>query len=175
VDFTMADIDALRRKVPVLCKVAPAVADVHMEDVHRAGGIPAILGQLDRAGLLDTTVPTIHSRTLAEGWTAGMSAAAMPRASPNSSARPRRRAHADRLQPVAALEGTGHRPRKGVIRSAENAFSKDGGLAVLFGNLAPEGCIVKTAGVDESILTFKAPPMSSKARTPPSWVSWVAK
>ena len=156
VDFTMADIDALSRKVPVLCKVAPAVGDVHMEDVHRAGGIPSILGQLDRAGLLDTSVPTIHSRTMAEGldrWDITRSNAesvadffkAAPGGVPTQVA----------FSQSARWKELDMDREKGVIRSAEHAFSKDGGLAVLFGNLAPEGCIVKTAGVDESILTFK--------------------
>lgn len=156
VDFTMADIDALSRRVPVLCKVAPAIEDVHMEDIHRAGGIPAILGQLDRAGLLDTSVPTIHSKTLAEGldrWDISRSnspsVAEFFRAAPGGVPTQVAFSQSARWDELDADR------EKGVIRSAEHAFSKDGGLAVLFGNLAPEGCIVKTAGVDESILTFK--------------------
>jgi dihydroxy-acid dehydratase len=156
VDFTMADIDALSRKVPVLCKVAPAVEAVHMEDIHRAGGIPAILGQLDRAGLLDTSVPTIHSRTMAEAldrWDISRSnsesVAEFFKAAPGGVPTQTAFSQSRRWDELDADR------EKGVIRSPEHAFSKDGGLAVLFGNLAPEGCIVKTAGVDESILTFK--------------------
>jgi dihydroxy-acid dehydratase len=155
VQFTMADIDRLSRRVPCLCKVAPAKQDVHMEDVHRAGGIMAILGQLDKAGLLDTSLPTVHAPTLGEAldrWDVSRTE--------SESVREFFKAAPGGVRTTVAFS-TSNRWKEldldrtnGVIRSAENPFSKDGGLAVLFGNLAPEGCIVKTAGVDESILTF---------------------
>jgi dihydroxy-acid dehydratase len=158
IDFTMADIDRLSRRVPVLCKVAPSVANVHMEDVHRAGGIMAILGELDRAGLLKTDVGSIHSGTLAralERWdvrrTSSETVQTFYRAAPGgipttvafSQERRYKELDLDREQ--------------GVVRSFEHAYSKDGGLAVLYGNIAVDGSIVKTAGVDESILTFTGP------------------
>ncbi|MFD1880124.1 dihydroxy-acid dehydratase [Paracoccus pacificus] len=157
-DFTMSDIDRLSRKVPVLCKVAPAKSDVHMEDVHRAGGIMAILGELDRAGLLDTSVGSIHSGTLADAlkrWdvarTEAPSVHEFYRAAPGGV--PTQVAFSqDRRYDSVDLDR-----KAGVIRDAEHAFSKDGGLAVLYGNLAEDGCIVKTAGVDDSILTFTGP------------------
>ncbi len=158
VPFTMADIDRLSRRVPVLCKVAPSVANVHVEDVHRAGGIPAILGELARAGLIDTTVPTVHAETMAEGlerWdiarTADENVKTFFRAGPGG---------------VPSIEAFSQARRwaeldtdraKGVIRDKAHAFSTDGGLAVLYGNIAEEGCIVKTAGVDTSILKFSGP------------------
>ncbi|MCM5553655.1 dihydroxy-acid dehydratase [Pleomorphomonas sp. NRK KF1] len=156
VDFTMADIDRLSRRVPCLSKVAPAVADIHMEDVHRAGGIFGLLGELDRAGLLNTDVPTVHTPTLKEAireWDVVQSNsiavrtffAAAPGGVPSIEAFSQ-----DRRWDELDIDR-----RKGVIRSAENAYSKDGGLAVLFGNIALDGCIVKTAGVDESILVFE--------------------
>jgi dihydroxy-acid dehydratase len=155
VDFTMADIDRLSRRVPCLCKVAPAKSDVHMEDVHRAGGIMAILGELDRAGLIDTTRPTVHAPTLGEAlarWDIAQSddeaARTFYRAAPGNV--PTQTAFSQSAR-WASLDTDRER---GVIRSAETPFSRDGGLAVLFGNLAPEGCIVKTAGVDDSILVF---------------------
>ncbi len=158
IDFTMADIDRLSRKVPCLSKVAPAKSDVHMEDVHRAGGIMAILGELDRAGLLNTALPTVHSPTMADAladWDIAQASTpavheffkAAPGGVPTQTAFSQNRRW-DELD----LDREG-----GVIRSAEHAFSQDGGLAVLFGNIAEEGCIVKTAGVDESILTFSGP------------------
>ena len=157
-DFTMSDIDKLSRKVPVLCKVAPAKDDVHMEDVHRAGGIMAILGELDRAGLLDTSVGNVHSGTLAQAldrWdvirTQSGSVHEFFRAAPGGV--PTQVAFSqDRRFDDLDLDR-----ENGVIRNAEHAFSADGGLAVLYGNLAEDGCIVKTAGVDESILKFEGP------------------
>jgi dihydroxy-acid dehydratase len=158
VNFTMSDIDRLSRVTPCLCKVAPAKADVHMEDVHRAGGVPSILGQLHRAGRLHADVPTVHSRTMGEGldlWDVSRSTdpavheffRAAPGGVPTQVAfSQNRRWQALDLDREA-----------GAIRSAEHAFSQDGGLAVLYGNLAPDGCIVKTAGVDESILKFSGP------------------
>lgn len=155
VPFTMSDIDRLSRRVPCLCKVAPAKSDVHMEDVHRAGGIMAILGELDRAGLLHTDVPTIHAATMGEAlsrWDVAQSnsetVADFYRASPGGV--PTQVAFSqDRRYAELDLDRA-----KGVIRDKAHAFSQDGGLAVLFGNLAEEGCIVKTAGVDDSILKF---------------------
>ncbi|MBZ9820081.1 dihydroxy-acid dehydratase [Mesorhizobium sp. CA4] len=158
VDFTMEDIDRLSRKVPVLCKVAPAKSDVHMEDVHRAGGIMAILGQLDQAGLINRDLPTVHTATLGEAldhWDIARTSAenvrnffrAAPGGVPTQVAFSQDRRW-DELDTDR---------EKGVIRSAKTPFSKDGGLAVLKGNLALDGCIVKTAGVDESILKFTGP------------------
>ncbi len=155
VDFTMDDIDNLSRKVPVLSKVAPAKSDVHMEDVHRAGGIMAILGELDRAGLLQTSVPTVHEKTLKDAldkWdiirTEDADVYEFYRSSPGGV--PTQVAFSQNRY-YSTLDGD---REKGVIRNAEHAFSKDGGLAVLYGNIALDGCIVKTAGVDESILKF---------------------
>ncbi|MGY6251575.1 dihydroxy-acid dehydratase [Bosea thiooxidans] len=158
IDFTMADIDRLSRRVPVLCKVAPAVANVHMEDVHRAGGIMAILGELDRAGLIDTSLPTVHSTTMAEAlsrWdvkqTASESVRSFYSAAPGGV--PTQTAFSQERR----FEELDLDREKGVIRDLEHAYSKDGGLAVLYGNIALDGCIVKTAGVDASILTFSGP------------------
>ncbi|HEX9330038.1 MAG TPA: dihydroxy-acid dehydratase, partial [Reyranella sp.] len=158
VDFTMDDIDRLSRKVPCLSKVAPAKSDVHMEDVHRAGGIMAILGELERGGLIHTNTPTVHSPTLGdalERWDVRRSDSetvqtfyrAAPGGVPTQTAFSQSRRW-DELDVDRAA---------GVIRDVEHAFSKDGGLAVLKGNLALDGCIVKTAGVDESILKFAGP------------------
>ena len=158
VDFTMEDIDRLSRKVPVLCKVAPAKQDVHMEDVHRAGGIMAILGQLDAAGLLSRENPTVHARSIGaaiDQWDISRTNSdevrtffrAAPGGVPTQVAFSQSRRWTD-----LDLDR-----EHGVIRSAKTPFSHDGGLAVLSGNLAPEGCIVKTAGVDESILIFSGP------------------
>jgi len=156
VDFTMADIDRLSRRVPCLCKVAPSKSDVHMEDVHRAGGIMAILGELERAGLIDTSLPTVHAASMGEAlarWDIGRTNneeaqtlfSAAPGGVPSQVA----------FSQSARWSELDTDREKGVIRSAEHPFSKDGGLAVLYGNIAPEGCIVKTAGVDESILVFE--------------------
>ncbi|MBB3860263.1 dihydroxy-acid dehydratase [Novosphingobium hassiacum] len=158
VDFTMTDIDRLSRKVPCLSKVAPAKADVHMEDIHRAGGIYAILGELERAGLLHTHLPTVHSRTMGDAvnlWdisrTNAPSVQEFYKAAPGGV--PTQVAFSqDRRWKELDLDR-----ESGVIRSAENAFSQDGGLAVLSGNVARDGCIVKTAGVDEKILKFTGP------------------
>ena len=155
VPFTMADIDRLSRRVPCLSKVAPAKADVHVEDVHRAGGVMAILGELDRAGLLHAGEPTVHSTTMAEAlakWditvTSDPAVHTFFKAAPGGV--PTQTAFSQSARGTALDLDR----ENGVIRSAQTPFSKDGGLAVLYGNLAPEGCIVKTAGVDESILTF---------------------
>ncbi|WP_404405459.1 dihydroxy-acid dehydratase [Pelagibacterium halotolerans] len=155
VDFTMDDIDQLSRQVPVLCKVAPAKQDVHMEDVHRAGGIMSILGQLDRAELLDRTRPTVHSATLGDAldkWDVSRTNSDSVRqffmAAPGGVRTTEAFSQANRWAELDLDR------KDGVIRSAEHAFSKDGGLAVLKGNIAENGCVVKTAGVDESILKF---------------------
>jgi dihydroxy-acid dehydratase len=158
VDFTMEDIDRLSRRVPCLSKVAPAKSDVHMEDVHRAGGVMAILGELERAGLLHTDVPTVHTETLGQAlarWdvkrTESEAVRTFFRAAPGGV--PTQVAFSqDRRWAELDLDREG-----GVIRDAEHAFSKDGGLAVLKGDLAEDGCIVKTAGVDDSILVFSGP------------------
>ncbi len=158
VDFTMEDIDKLSRKVPVLSKVAPAKSDVHMEDVHRAGGIFAILGQLDNAGLINRSEPTVHAATMGDAldkWdisrTNSESVRQFYMAAPGGVRTTQAFSQSNRW---AELDLDRHH---GVIRSAENPFSKDGGLAVLKGNIAIDGCIVKTAGVDESILKFTGP------------------
>ena len=155
VPFTMADIDRLSRRVPVLCKVAPAVANIHMEDVHRAGGIMGILGELDRAGLIDRSVGNVGSGTLGtalDRWdvkrTQSPSVQEFFRAAPGGVPTQVAFSQASRWDELDLDR------EAGVIRDAEHAYSKDGGLAVLYGNLAEDGCIVKTAGVDASILTF---------------------
>ncbi len=155
VPFTMADIDRLSRRVPVLCKVAPAVANVHMEDVHRAGGIMGILGELDRAGLIDTTVGNVSAGTLA-----GALARWDVRGAPSASVQTFYRAAPGGVPTQVAFSQESRSDELdidragGVIRDAAHAYSRDGGLAVLYGNLAEQGCIVKTAGVDTLILTF---------------------
>jgi dihydroxy-acid dehydratase len=158
VPFTMQDIDRLSRRVPVLCKVAPSVADVHLEDVHRAGGVMAILGELDRAGLLNRGLPMVHSKTLEDAlgrWdivrTKSESVRKFFTAAPGNVPTQVAFSQERRFEEVDTDRATG------CIRDAEHAFSKDGGLAVLSGNLALDGCIVKTAGVDESILKFEGP------------------
>jgi dihydroxy-acid dehydratase len=155
VPFTMADIDRLSRRVPCLCKVAPSKSDVHVEDVHRAGGIMAILGELDRGGLIHRDTTSIHAATLGEAldrWdvrrTTSKSVHDFYRAGPGGV--PTQVAFSqDRRYKDLDLDR-----EAGVIRDMEHAFSKDGGLAVLFGNIAEDGAIVKTAGVDPSILVF---------------------
>jgi dihydroxy-acid dehydratase len=158
VDFTMADIDRLSRRVPVLCKVAPAAPTIHLEDVHHAGGIMGILGELDRAGLIDTSVSTVHSATMAEAlelWDVVRATNAATqeffRAAPGGV--PTQVAFSQNRR----FENIDLDRKSGVIRDAAHAYSKDGGLAVLYGNLAEDGCIVKTAGVDESNLRFLGP------------------
>jgi len=158
VDFTMRDIDRLSRGVPVLCKVAPSVPDVHLEDVHRAGGIMAILGELNRAGLIDSSVNTVHSATLGDAlarWDVRQTRSeaverfyrAAPGGVPTTVAFSQERRF-DKLD----LDRAG-----GALRDVEHAFSKDGGLAVLYGNIAKDGSIVKTAGVDASIFVLEGP------------------
>jgi dihydroxy-acid dehydratase len=150
----MADIDRMSRKVPCLAKVAPATQKYHMEDVHRAGGIMAILGELDRAGLINRDCPPC-TRPWAKRSTAGTSSATtadvgarvLPR-------RARRRADAGRVLAEPPLPELDLDRANGCIRDKAHAYSQDGGLAVLYGNIAEKGCIVKTAGVDDSILKF---------------------
>ena len=162
VDFTMKDIDELSRRVPNLCKVAPSVDQYHVEDVHRAGGIPAIMGELARGGIIDTSTPLIHSNNWDEAlaqwdialepsedvktfWRAG------PAGIPTQVA----------FSQATRWDTVDDDRENGCIRSAEHAYSSEGGLAVLFGNLAEDGCIVKTAGVDESIWKSQARPAST--------------
>ena len=158
VDFTMADIDRLSRKVPHLCKVAPSTQKYHMEDVHRAGGVVGILGELERAGLLHTDVRNVLGLSLAElleAYDVTRSASAMVkdfyRAGP-AGIRTTKAFSQDCRWPDLDVDR-----QEGCIRSKEHAYSQDGGLAVLSGNLALNGCIVKTAGVDESNLVFSGP------------------
>ncbi|MEA3363549.1 MAG: dihydroxy-acid dehydratase, partial [Thermodesulfobacteriota bacterium] len=158
VNFTMDDINRLSRETPNLCKVAPAVQHYHMEDVHRAGGIFAILGELDRAGLIQRDVPTVHSATMGEAieqWDVVRTDVADIQqfycAAPGGERCIEAFAQNKRYSSLDLDR------EKGCIRSQENAYSQDGGLAVLYGNMALDGCIVKTAGVDESNLTFTGP------------------
>ncbi|WP_328189405.1 dihydroxy-acid dehydratase [Marinobacter sp. OP 3.4] len=158
VPFTLNEIDELSRRVPQLCKVAPNSPKYHMEDVHRAGGIMGILGELERGGLINTDLPTVHSRTMAEAldtwdimrnptpevidfYKAGPAGIPTQQAFSQSTRWP-------------SLDGD---RENGCIRSVENAYSSEGGLAVLYGNIALDGCVVKTAGVDESIYVFEGP------------------
>ncbi len=158
IDFTMDDINRLSLQTPNLCKVAPAVQHYHMEDVHRAGGIFAILGELDRAGLLQREVPTVHSASMGEAleqWdivrTDATEVQEFYRAAPGGERCIEAFAQATRY-PQLDLDRA-----KGCIRSHDHAYSQDGGLAVLYGNIAVDGCIVKTAGVDDANLTFTGP------------------
>ncbi|MCX8515608.1 MAG: dihydroxy-acid dehydratase, partial [Alphaproteobacteria bacterium] len=155
-DFTMKDIDRLSRQMPTLCKVSPATALYHMEDVHRAGGIMAILSELNRGGLIHNDTATVHSNTLGDAlqrWdimTSNQPAVTeFYRAAPGGV---RTTQAFSQNKQFAELDKD---RQKGCIRSLDHAYSKEGGLAVLYGNLAVDGCIVKTAGVDESILHFK--------------------
>ena len=158
IDFTMDDIDRLSRTVPQLCKVAPNTNKYHIEDVHRAGGIMAILGELDRAGKLHTDVPTVHARTMKEALAQWDIAQTNDEAVRNfymagPAGIPTQVAFSQNTRwPSLDLDRA-----EGCIRSYEHAFSKEGGLAVLTGNIAKDGCVVKTAGVDDSILVFEGP------------------
>ncbi len=158
VPFTMADIDALSREVPCICKVAPNGTYL-MEDVHRAGGVPAILGELRRAGLLHENVTSVHSRTMA-GWLDAWdirSGHATAEAIELFHAAPGCRRTAEAFSQSERWESLDTDAADGCIRDVTHAYSRDGGLAVLRGNLAPDGCVVKTAGVDESIWRFTGP------------------
>ncbi|NMQ20816.1 dihydroxy-acid dehydratase [Candidatus Competibacter phosphatis] len=159
VDFSMRDIDRMSRQVPNLCKVAPATQKYHMEDVHRAGGVIAILGELDRAGLLHRDARTVHGETLAEAldrWDIARPTSwdeARLRYSAGPAGIPTQEAFSqDTRWPSLDLDR-----QSGCIRDQAHAYSQDGGLAVLYGNLAEDGCIVKTAGVDENSLAFQGP------------------
>ncbi|WP_428961528.1 dihydroxy-acid dehydratase [Micromonospora fluostatini] len=158
-DFHVADIDAISRRVPCLSKVAPNSPQYHMEDVHRAGGIPAILGELDRAGLLHRDVHSVHSPTLdrwladwdVRGGSATAEAVELFHAAPGGVRTTEPFSTTNRWSSLDT-DAAG-----GCIRDAEHAYSADGGLAILHGNLAPDGCVVKTAGVPEECLTFRGP------------------
>ena len=158
VDFTMTDMDRLSRQIPHLSKVAPSHPLYHMEDVHRAGGIMRILGELERGGLLHTDVATVHAKTMADAlakWDIKRTTdenihkfyRAMPGGIPTQTA----------FSQECYWDDLDLDEKEGCIRDVEHAYSKDGGLAVLFGNIASNGCIVKTAGVDSSILKFSGP------------------
>ncbi|MCY4745138.1 dihydroxy-acid dehydratase [Pelomonas sp. UHG3] len=158
IDFDMSDIDRLSRDVPQLCKVAPNTNKYHIEDVHRAGGIMAILGELDRAGKLHTDAPTVHAKTLKDAldqWDIARN--------PSDAVKTFYRAGPAGIPTQVAFSQNTRWPSldldraEGCIRSFEHAFSKEGGLAVLRGNIALDGCVVKTAGVDDSLLVFEGP------------------
>ena len=156
VPFTMAAIDRLSRRVPHLCKVSPAVPYYHMEDVHRAGGVMGILGELERAGLLHTEVTNVLGSTLAETLeTWDVRRTTDPEMQRFYKAAPGRRRTLEAFSQDSAYDTVDLDRAKGCIRDVEHAYSQDGGLAVLYGNIARDGCIVKTAGVDASILTFR--------------------
>jgi dihydroxy-acid dehydratase len=158
IDFTLEDINRLSHTVPQLCKVAPNTPKYHIEDVHRAGGIMAILGELDRAGVLHTDLPTVHSATMKEAldnWDIMRN--------PSEAVRTFYKAGPAGIPTQTAFSQATRWPsldtdrENGCIRSIDHAFSLEGGLAVLFGNIAEDGCVVKTAGVDDSILVFEGP------------------
>ncbi|RSS62072.1 dihydroxy-acid dehydratase [Streptomyces sp. WAC06614] len=161
-DYDLKDIDEVSRRVPCLAKVAPNVAPggtYYMEDVHRAGGIPAILGELHRGGLLNKDVTTVHSKNL-EDWLGTWDArggTASPEAMELWHAAPGCKRSATAFSQSERWDALDLDAEHGCIRSVEHAYSKDGGLAVLRGNIAEDGCVVKTAGVDESIWTFEGP------------------
>jgi dihydroxy-acid dehydratase len=158
-DFSVTDVDAVSRRVPCVCKVAPSSPLYHMEDVHRAGGIPAILGELDRAGLLHRDVHAVHAPSLSawlstwdiRGGQASPEAIELYHAAPGGVRTTEPFSTANRWSTLDTDAA------EGCIRDAAHAYSPDGGLAILFGNLAPEGCVVKTAGVPEECLTFRGP------------------
>jgi dihydroxy-acid dehydratase len=156
IDFTMKDIDRISRHVPCVCKVAPATAKYHMEDVHRAGGVMGILGELNRAGVIHGEIPTVHSATLNEAlakWDIAVTT--------DEDVKKFYRAAPGGIPTTIAFSQSMLWPdldtdrANGCIRDKAHAYSQDGGLAVLYGNIALDGCIVKTAGVDDSILKFK--------------------
>jgi dihydroxy-acid dehydratase len=154
----MTDIDRLSRDVPQLCKVAPNTNKYHIEDVHRAGGIMAILGELDRAGKLHVDVPTVHAKTMKDAldqWDIARN--------PSDAVKTFYRAGPAGIPTQVAFSQNTRWPSldtdraEGCIRSFDHAFSKEGGLAVLRGNIALDGCVVKTAGVDDSLMVFEGP------------------
>jgi len=156
VDFTMKDIDRLSRKVPNLCKVAPATQDYHIEDVHRAGGIFTILGELDRAGLIHRDVGTVHAPSMGQAIDENdvRRTTVVPPALVRALAAPGGVRTTVAFSQDKYFDQRDDDAARGCIRSAEYAYSREGGLAVLYGNIAEKGCIVKTAGVDESIWKF---------------------
>ena len=158
IDFTMADIDRLSRSVPQLCKVAPNTDKYHIEDVHRAGGIMGILGELDRAGKLHTDTPTVYAKTLKDAldeWDVARN--------PSDAVKTFYMAGPGGVPTQVAFSQSARWPsldvdrKDGCIRAYEHAFSKEGGLAVLTGNIALNGCVVKTAGVDDELMVFEGP------------------
>ena len=158
IDFTMTDIDRLSRSVPQLCKVAPNTNKYHIEDVHRAGGIMAILGELERAGKLHTDVPTVHAPSMGEAlqrWDIARQ--------PDEAVQTFYRAGPAGIPTQVAFSQDTRWPSldtdraQGCIRALEHAYSREGGLAVLRGNIAVDGCVVKTAGVDDALLVFEGP------------------
>ncbi|MGC5050554.1 dihydroxy-acid dehydratase [Micromonospora sp. DT48] len=158
-DFSVADIDAVSRRVPCLAKVAPNSPQYHMEDVHRAGGIPAILGELNRAGLLRRDVHAVHSPTL-ERWLADWDVrggSAKPEAIELFHAAPGGVRTTEPFSTTNRWSSLDTDAAGGCIRDREHAYTADGGLAILYGNLAPDGCVVKTAGVPQECLTFRGP------------------
>ncbi|GAA4086072.1 MULTISPECIES: dihydroxy-acid dehydratase [Actinomadura] len=159
VDFGLKEIDELSRRVPCLCKLAPATARYHVEDCHRAGGIPALLGELDRAGLLNRTVHSVHSASLTEflaQWDI-RSPDVLPEAVEMYHAAPGGERTTRASGQSARWESLDLDRAEGCIRDAEHPYTTDGGLAVLYGNIAPDGAIVKTAGVEEELWTFSGP------------------
>jgi dihydroxy-acid dehydratase len=158
VNFTMQDMDRLSRRVPNICKVAPS-SSYHVEDVHRAGGIFSILGELDKAGLIHRNVGTVHSKTIGDA----IDANDIGRETATAASKKRALAAPGGVRTLVAFSQDKYFPdaetdrQKGCIRSVEHAYSKEGGLAVLYGNIALDGCIVKTAGVDESVWKFEGP------------------
>ncbi|RKS04902.1 dihydroxy-acid dehydratase [Nocardiopsis sp. Huas11] len=159
VDFGLPEIDEVSRRVPCLCKVAPNTEKYHIEDVHRAGGIPAILGELARGGLLDTSLPTVHGKTVGEfiaEWDI-VSPTVLPEAVELFHAAPGGVRTTKAYSQSTRWDTLDTDRDQGCIRSVPSAYTKDGGLAVLFGNLAPDGAIVKTAGVEEELWTFSGP------------------
>ena len=165
IDFGLSNIDQLSRKVPQLCKVAPNTPEYHMEDVHRAGGIMGILAELNRAGLIHANLPTVHSKTMGEAlkkWDIANQ--------PSEAVKTFYKAGPAGIPTQTAFSQSTRWPsvdadrENGCIRNLENAFSLEGGLAILKGNLAPDGCVVKTSGVDESIHTFKGPALITESQ-----------
>ena len=159
VDFSMQDMDRLSRNVPNICKVAPAIEKYHVEDVHVAGGIFTILGELDRGGLIHRDVHTVHSETLG----AAIDEHDIRRDTASESAKQISLAAPGGVRTTIAFsqdkyfDKTDDDAKNGCIRSVQHAYSAEGGLAILYGNLAEDGCVVKTAGVDESIWKFEGP------------------
>jgi dihydroxy-acid dehydratase len=158
-DFSVADVDAVSRRVPCLCKVAPNTPQYHMEDVHRAGGIPAILGELNRAGLLHKDVRSVHSPNLDDWLTRWdiRSGSPAPEAIELFHAAPGGVRTTEPFSTENRWSSLDTNAAEGCIRDAAHAYSADGGLAILFGNLAPDGCVVKTAGVPADRLAFRGP------------------